>query len=142
MPGPTPRPAIWLGVAGLVPFVAGALAAHGMVPGIGNPVTGYLILQAWGAAQLALLGGCLIGFAVKAGRPGWKALTSAAVPPLWAFAATFAPNALAALTLGHALVLGLELVFSLKRIAPGWWLRLRLPLAAVTLACLAAGWLA
>ena len=45
-----PLPAAALGVAGLLPFAAGALAAWGLMPGISNPFTGLLVLQTYGAA--------------------------------------------------------------------------------------------
>lgn len=134
-----PLPAAVLGAAGLLPFAAGALAAHGLMPGISNPFTGLLILQTYGAAILAFMGGCLWGFAAQAGRAGWLELSLAVVPALWAFAANFAVDAVGALFAGFVVLLLLDLVIVGRELGPDWWLRLRLPLSAGVLICLAAG---
>ena len=137
-----PRPAVILGAAGLLPFLAGALAARGLAPGIDSPVTGYLILQAYGSAILAFMGGCFWGFAAQARRGGWLAFGLAVIPGLWAFGAAFAPDALLALIVGYVVLQLLDFVFRGLSLGPDWWLRLRLPLTAVVLICLAVGWTA
>ena len=137
-----PRPALVLGLAGLLPFVAGVLAAHGAMPGISNPVTGLLILQSYGAAILAFMGGCLWGFAAQAGRAGWRELGVSVIPGLWAFSATFSPSALGSLALGYVVLFALDLTVRGWGLGPRWWLALRLPLPRGVLACLGAGLLA
>ncbi|MHA3976375.1 DUF3429 domain-containing protein [Halovulum sp. GXIMD14794] len=134
-----PLPAAVLGAAGLLPFAAGALAAHGLMPGISNPFTGLLILQTYGAAILAFMGGCLWGFAAQAGRAGWLELSLAVIPALWAFAANFAVDAVGALFAGFVVLLLLDLVIVGRELGPDWWLRLRLPVSAGVLICLATG---
>ncbi|MEM8658849.1 MAG: DUF3429 domain-containing protein, partial [Pseudomonadota bacterium] len=106
-----PPAAALLGAAGLIPFAAGALAAHGLMPGISNPVTGLLILQGYGAAILAFMGGCLWGFAAQAGRTGWREFAVSVAPGLWAFAVTFSPDALLSLIIGFVFLLALDLMF-------------------------------
>ncbi len=137
-----PLPAAVLGAAGLLPFAAGALAAHGLMPGISNPFTGLLILQTYGAAILAFMGGCLWGFAAQAGRAGWLALAMAVVPGLWAFGSNFAADAIEALFAGFVVLLLLDVALTGQGLGPAWWLRLRLPLSAGVLVCLGAGMLA
>lgn len=132
-----PLPATVLGAAGLIPFAGGALAVIGLMPI--QPFTGVLILQSYGAAILAFMGGCLWGFAAHAGRAGWQQLAASVIPGLWAFSATFAPNALLSLMLGFVVLLALDLMFRLWRLTPPWWMTLRLPLTAGVLACLAVG---
>lgn len=126
----------------MLPFAAGALAAHGLMPGIGDPVTGYLILQTYGAAILAFMGGCLWGFAAQAGRTGWGPFAASVIPGLWAFSSAFSPNALASLLLGFVVLFALDLMFRGWGLGPVWWLRLRLPLTVGVLVCLGAGLLA
>lgn len=134
-----PRPALLLGLAGLLPFIAGALAAHGLMPGISNPVTGFLILQSYGAAILAFMGGCFWGFAAEAGRTGWKEFAVSVIPGLWAFSATFSPNAILSLLIGFVLLFILDLIFRGWGLGPKWWIALRLPLTAGVLICLGLG---
>ncbi len=137
-----PLPATVLGAAGLLPFIAGALAAHGLMPGISSPVTGFLILQAYGAAILAFMGGCFWGFAAQADRTGWKELGFSVIPGLWAASVAFSPNALLSLIMGFVVLQVLDLIFRGWGLGPRWWLTLRLPLTAVVLLCLGAGMMA
>ena len=135
-----PAPALALGIAGLIPFVGGVLAIHGLAPGIDNPVTGYLILQSYGIAILAFMGGCLWGFAAQANRNGWLDFALAVLPGLFAFAVAFLPDALLSLIIGFALLQGLDFIFRARGLGPDWWLTLRLPLTVVVLLCLWLGW--
>ena len=134
-----PLPALVLGFAGLLPFIAGALAAHGLMPGINSPVTGFLILQTYGSAILAFMGGCLWGFAAQAGRAGWRELIYSVVPGLWAFSVAFSPDAMLSLILGFVFLQLIDLMFRGWGLTPLWWLSLRLPLTLIVLFCLAAG---
>lgn len=119
--------------------MAGALATHGLFPGIANPFTGVLILQAYGSAILAFMGGCLWGFAVQAGKAGWRELGASVTPGLWAASVAFSENALLSLAIGFVFLQVLDLIFRGWGIGPGWWLTLRLPLTLVVLICLLAG---
>ena len=134
-----PLPAIALGAAGLLPFLGGALAVHGLLPGVSNPFTGYLILQSYGAAILAFMGGCLWGFAAQAGRAGWKELGVSVIPGLWAFSVTFSPDAMLSLMIGYVALFVFDLMFRGWGLGPKWWISLRLPLTLVVLVCLAFG---
>lgn len=134
-----PAPALWLGLAGLLPFAAGALAVHGLMPGISNPITGLLILQGYGAAILAFMGGCLWGFAAQAGRTGWKEFVISVAPGLWAASVTFSPDALLSLIMGFVFLFALDLMFRGFGLGPRWWIALRLPLTIGAVACLIIG---
>ncbi len=139
---PPPRSATILGAAGLLPFIAGVLAIYGLMPGVSNTVTGYLILQGYGVAILAFMGGCLWGFAAQAGRTGWRAFAVSVTPGLWAFSVTFSPDALLSLIIGFVFLLILDLIFRGWGLGPKWWLTLRLPLTLGVLICLGLGKLA
>jgi len=135
-----PLSALVLGVAGLLPFIAGVLAIRGLLPGIDNPVTGYLILQSYGIAILAFMGGCFWGFAAQSDRRDWLNYALAVLPGLFAFAVVFLPDALLSLLIGFVLLQGLDVVFRARGLGPRWWLALRLPLSAVVILCLWLGW--
>ncbi|MEM8871208.1 MAG: DUF3429 domain-containing protein [Pseudomonadota bacterium] len=134
-----PIAAAALGAAGLLPFAFGALAAHGLMPGVNNPVTGLLVLQGYGAAILAFMGGCLWGFAAQAGRTGWREFAVSVAPGLWAFAVTFSPNAILSLIIGFVFLQILDLMFRGWGLGPEWWIRLRAPLTVAVLICLTVG---
>ncbi|QHQ37069.1 DUF3429 domain-containing protein [Algicella marina] len=134
-----PLPAIILGAAGLLPFFAGALAVHGMLPGVSSPFTGVLILQSYGAAILAFMGGCLWGFAARAGRTSWREMGFSVIPALWATSATFLPSALVTLMLGFVALFIIDLLFHRWHLCPDWWITLRLPLTIGVLVSLTAG---
>ena len=131
-----PTPALALGFAGLLPFLAGTLAVHGLMPGISNPITGLLILQGYGSAILAFMGGCLWGFAAQAGQAGWKQLGVSVAPGLWAASVTFSPDALLSLIIGFVFLFSLDLMFRAWGLGPRWWISLRLPLTLGVVICL------
>lgn len=134
-----PRPALILGFAGLIPFIAGALTVHGLMPGISNPITGLIMLQSYGAVILAFMGGCLWGFAAQAGRTGWKEFAVSVAPGIWAFAVAFSPDALISLILGFLFLQALDLMFRGWGLGPRWWIALRLPLTLIVIICLIVG---
>ena len=136
-----PRSALILGLAGLIPFVACALAGL-----IGWP--GFLVGQQdrvmvhYGIIILAFMSGVLWGFATRAnGRAATIGYGLSVLPALWAFFTTLGPTpvALSALMLGFAALLGLDWHFWRSGLAPAWWMRLRLILSSGVLASLALG---
>lgn len=136
-----PTSARVLGYAGLLPnllLLGLALHARGQ-PGGGIAVLGLgLAAQVYAAVILSFLGGAWWGLATARLAPdrlrGW--LVMAVVPSLVA-AAAFASDRIASPPLGTALVLAAGLVLALAGdarlvragIAPGWWMRLRVPLS-------------
>ena len=141
---PIPSAALWLGLAGLLPFVWGAasaqsdaLAAWGLA--IAGPrLTGVPLVLGYGVIILAFMSGVLWGFAAK--QPTGAAIyyILSVLPALWALflvggdlTASFAY-----LGLGYIGLLALDGLFASRGFAPEWWMRLRLLLTAIVLACL------
>ena len=136
---PTP---LLLGLAGLVPFVWGALTM--LVPALGAQgvsllgprFVGPYIQLSYGSVILAFMGGTLCGFATRAeGAVAPSAYMLSVVPALWAFffvgggpvsAATY-------LAIGFAGLIGLDWMFWRQGLAPPWWMPLSLGLMAVVI---------
>lgn len=139
-----PRGALYLGLAGLIPFVAaaGVIALRPTLPmdGFNMPLMGFghLVLLAYGRMILAFMAGVLWGFAAK-GEAGLWAYAASVTPALWVFFTSFLPDAQEDITLaiGFAALLALDFAFARAGLAPPWWMRLRALLTAVVLACLA-----
>ena len=142
-----PRAAAVLGAAGLLPFLWGLLAAMVPYPGalpfmadLPAALRSDALLVVWGKIILVFMAGALWGFAARAtGRRAALGLAASVMPVLWVFFASGrgAEADLAVLALGFAALLPLDWAFRYAGLAPAWWLRLRLPLTAVVLACLA-----
>lgn len=137
-----------LGLAGLIPFVWGAasyldadLQAWGAAR-LGPRFVGPYVQLFYGSVILSFMSGVLWGFAAKA-RGGLAAAGYglAVIPALWAFFMTGGGPVAAATNLifGFAGLLLLDAAFSLWGLTPPWWMRLRLLLSAVVIACLAVG---
>ena len=142
-----PPAALLLGLAGLIPFVWGALLVLGSAgSGVSLPAVltgdGRLLMLRYGGIILPFMAGVLWGFATRArGTQAAVAYALSVLPALWWF---FMPgigpaSALMNLAIGFAALLLLDYAFQLWRLAPGWWMTLRLFLTAVVLACLAVG---
>jgi hypothetical protein len=144
-----PRPAVILGLLGLLPFLYGVLMlfpAPGTLPTFGvfesSPAGGLHILERFGAAILGFMGGCLWGFASAPGRvPTLALLSAAAVPAFIAFIAIRPEPAQSCLALafGYVVLQAIDVAFHRAGVTPGYWLSLRLPLTAGVMACLLTG---
>ena len=140
-----PSAALWLGLAGLLPFIWGAVAAH--VPVLDDLATGLLgqrfsspyILASYGTVILCFMAGVLWGFAAKG--EAWIDYGLSVLPALFVFFAVGggARQALLMLTLGFIGLLAIDQRFQAKGLAPQWWMSLRLTLTAVVLVCLFVG---
>lgn len=126
-----PKTAVWLGLAGILPFIAGSVIAliprlaHIMPVGFQN---GSAVLIDYGTIILAFMSGCLWGFATKA----------APQDRLWAFGASILPALAAFLYTGggagelvflaalFAGLLVLDRFYVRKGLAPVWWFDLRM----------------
>lgn len=137
-----PRPALALGLAGLIPFFAGAAAVH-----LAEPqwiVFARSALAGYGAVILSFLGGARWGLAcagVDREGPSWWRLSVSVTPALIAWAA-LAAGAQTALLVGALGLIGLFAAdVSLTRAggAPAWWPALRLPLTVGAAASLLIG---
>ena len=134
-----PRSALILGLAGVIPFAAAALNA---VTGIAVPLLpadpATLAIR-YGVVILAFMSGVLWGFAARAtGRTATTGYVLSVLPALWGFFTTLggAQPALWALIAGFAALLALDHWFWTRSLAPGWWMRLRLLLTGLVVACL------
>lgn len=143
-----PRAPLFLGLVGLIPFVWGALTyLSGDLNDwgrqeLGSRFVGPYIQLFYGSVILSFMSGVLWGFATK--TSGSKAATCYALsvlPALWAFFMTGGGPVTAGTNLmyGFAGLLMLDAMFSYWRLTPVWWMRLRILLTAVVLACLAVG---
>ena len=133
---PIPPAARWLGYAGLLPQVA--VVATLCTGNVASRFTALATGFAYAALILSFLGGTWWGLAAQAGPRAHK----------WIWTVSVAPSLIALLaavpwTTGDRwpgpslLLLGLSLIGALLvdyrlyrlEIAPGWWLRLRIPLS-------------
>lgn len=140
-----PKSALLLGLAGLLPFLWGAVTlyvptlADWGVRTLGPRFTGPHVLLSYGTVILAFMSGVLWGFATKAEGPvAATGYALSVLPALWAFffvgggpvsAATY-------LIFGFVGLLGLDWMFWRQGLAPPWWMRLRVGLTAVVVFCL------
>ena len=137
-----------LGLAGLIPFVWGALtllndglAAWG-AQAFGPRFVGPYIQLFYGSVILSFMSGVLWGFATR--TSGARAATGyvlSVIPALWAFLMTGGGPVSAGTNLifGFAGLLLLDYAFSTWGLTPGWWMRLRMLLTAIVVLCLSVG---
>ncbi len=141
-----PRPALLLGLAGLIPFLWSA-ATH-QSPALSawaaewlSPMfLGAYVGLTYGTVILSFMSGVLWGFATKAqGREAAFAYVLSVIPALWVFLAVTDASDISTIFLAAGFIglLLLDAMFSAWGLAPAWWLRLRVMLTVVVLACLA-----
>lgn len=137
-----PVPALLLGLAGLIPPVVLTVVALFDISLFAPSTPGFVLTYA--AVILSFVGGSWWGFAVREQRPSWLLMILAVVPALAGWAAIFSfqpPSAL--FGLGGALIatLVVDALLVRRRLAPGWWMKLRVPLSVGLAACCAlSGW--
>lgn len=140
-----PRSALFLGLAGLIPFVWGALStampdlAFWGARAIGPRFVGPYVQLFYGAIILAFMSGVLWGFATKAeGSQASTGYVLSVLPALWAFFMTGGGPTSAGIYLiaGFLGLLALDFMFWRWSLAPPWWMKLRLLLTAVVVVCL------
>lgn len=143
---PIPRPALILGLAGLLPFLWSA--ATYLSPGLSawaaqwlSPMyLGAYVGLTYGTVILAFMSGVLWGFATRAeGREAAIAYTLSVIPALWVFFMVSDASDTSAIFLAAGFVglLLIDAMFQVWGLAPRWWLRLRVMLTVVVLGCLA-----
>ncbi|MGE4325722.1 MAG: DUF3429 domain-containing protein [Pseudodonghicola sp.] len=135
-----------LGLLALIPFLWGAathfspdLTAWGTTH-LGPRFVAPYVQLFFGSVMLCFFSGALWGNASRAGGAlGGAALILAAVPAVWAYVETGGGPVSSAMNLifGFAGLALLDLAFAYWRLVPGWWLRLRLPMAIIVIASLA-----
>ena len=143
-----PRAPLTLGLAGLIPFIWGAatylsepLAQWGL-ENLGSRFIGPYVQLFYGSVILSFMSGVLWGFATKAsGAQAATGYTLAVIPALWAFFMTGGGPTTAGMNLifGFVGLLVLDFSFSKWGLTPGWWMRLRVLLTSIVVACLSVG---
>jgi len=145
-----PRPALVLGLSGLLPFLWGVATllspalAQLTLDVIGLRFTGPFAMIAYGVVILCFMSGVLWGFAARGAEARWTGYALSVGPALWAFffVGGGATQALTALITGFVVLLVIDLQFSRWGLTPPWWMQLRLILTVAVVLCLAAGlWL-
>jgi multidrug transporter EmrE-like cation transporter len=140
-----PAPALALNLAGLVPFVWGVLtvlsdgASEFGMSTFGPRFIGPYVQNIYGALILSLMSGVYWSFSLAAGGAAAVRFSLLAILPVaWAFVMVGGGPVAAAtyLAIGFVGTLALDWVFWQARLAPGWWMELRLPITAIILLCL------
>jgi len=142
---PIPISALILGLAGVIPFVWGASTA--LFPAlaqwgaghVGPLFIGTYVSLTYGTVILSFMSGVLWGFATMSrGTEASIGYGLSVIPALWAFFMVNGDPADAAINLfaGFVGLLMLDWHFWKMGTAPDWWLRLRIGLTAIVLACL------
>ena len=141
-----PRTPLLLGLAGLIPFLWGALtlvwddAAALGAEILGARFIGPYVQLSYGTVILAFMSGALWGFATRTGGiVGTTGYGFSVLPALWAFFFVGGGPVSAATNLitGFVGLLALDWLFWRQGLAPRWWMRLRVLLTAVVVASLA-----
>lgn len=143
-----PKSALFLGLAGLLPFLWGALTT--LMPGfglqasqvIGSRFIGPYVQLYYGAIILSFMSGVLWGFAAKADGPyATGGYILSVLPALWAFFMTGGGPVTASMNLiaGFVGLLLLDWQFWRQGLAPAWWMHLRVLLTAIVVICLLTG---
>ncbi len=144
-----PRAPLLLGLAGLIPFLWGAVTV--LFPDlalwtsrtIGPRFAGPYVMLFYGTIILSFMSGALWGFATRLqGNQAALGYTLSVIPALWAFFFTGGGGPTSAglsLMAGFVGILGIDWLFWRHGAAPGWWMRLRVLLTSVVVGCLAIG---
>lgn len=132
-----PLAAILLGAAGLIPFILGVVYGDEPLPAPGY-VSGGAILRIYGLVIFAFMSGALWGFAAASGRSllWWLALSVAPAIAMFLAFIVVPGDVGVALAIGFPLLLVVDRAFQRARLAPAWWMTLRVPLTAVVTLCL------
>ncbi len=134
-----PAAAAILGAAGVIPFVAGALAIM-----FADISWAYDMLRYYAASILSFMGGVQWGAAMTGPHTGdlqpplWRKLANSVMPALIAWMALLftSPYDLMIIAAAFGLLLMSDLVAIQQGWLPAWYARLRLPLTGVVIVCL------
>ncbi len=135
-----PPAARWLGLAGLIPFVGGAILAWVLPQPWAAKAYGAVMLYA--AVILSFMGGCRWGFAAAGlgTGPGYLSLGLSTLPALlvWLVFSMPLPFPEVWLMFGFAVLLASDVLVTRTGGAPAWWPALRWPLSLGAIASLGA----
>ncbi len=139
-----PRPALMIGLAGVLPFIYAAIAATEPRLEL-DFAPGYFVAENYGLVIFAYMSGVFWGFAAPkkaATKDGWRWMGLAVAPAVIGFLALVAlppGETLTILLWAFPLLLPLDWMFQREKLAPKWWLTLRILLTVLVTGCL---WLA
>lgn len=137
-----PSPLV-LGLAGLIPFLWGALTSIWPLGWLTAHWQGFGLLANYAMVILPFMSGVIWGFATRAqGREASVFYVLSVVPALWTFFAVHGDFALAWAAIGFILLLPVDRAALRKGVAPDWWMALRVLLTVVVVACLLTGQIA
>ena len=142
-----PAPAFGFGLAGLLPFFAGAIACWASPSFLTLPfeLSGAFILCAYGAVILSFLGGIRWGVAMQHSSmiQDWQVVGWAMVPSLlgWLALLSSPRYGLVLLVLGFVLQFVIDYRSTRANVTPRWFARLRAILSFGAIVSVAAGWL-
>ena len=138
-----PRSALYLGLAGLIPFLWGLATmfrpddfGFWAQQTLGGRFVGPYLQLAYGAIILSFMSGVLWGFATKAtGQLAATGYGLSVIPALWAFLMVGGGPTAAAINLiaGFLGLLLLDWHFWRLELAPPWWMQLRVLLTAIVI---------
>ncbi|MEM6309357.1 MAG: DUF3429 domain-containing protein [Pseudomonadota bacterium] len=143
-----PKSALLLGLAGLLPFIWGALTlvsdpvATWGARAFGPRFVGPYVQLFYGSVILSFMSGVLWGFATKATDTRATAgYVLSVLPALWAFFMTGGGPVSAGINLivGFLALLLLDFTFDRWGLTPSWWIPLRLLLTAIVILSLSVG---
>lgn len=129
-----PTPALVIGLVGVVPFVAAAIAMLAGPPWL--KITAYIHLMNYAALGLAFLGAVHWGLGLAAGRTDWTGYAAAVVPLGlgWLALSLIQPiPAIFVFVVGYAGIFILDVRAARDGFAPPWYPRLRKPLTIIVL---------
>ena len=143
-----PAAPLCLGLAGLIPFLWGALTL--VIPALqgwgathlGPRFVGPYVQLFYGSVILSFMSGVLWGFSTKAkGVTAAICYTLSVIPALWAFFMTGGGPVSAGTNLifGFLGLLLLDYAFFRWNLTPAWWMNLRILLTAIVVGCLSIG---
>jgi len=143
-----PRTPLILNLAGLIPFVWGALTVllpdlgHWAAQAVGPRFVGLYVMLSFGTVLLSFMGGALLGFVSRLPEDrATRGYIVSVLPMLWAFFMIGGGAMSSGLSLiaGFAVILVFDWWFWRQNAAPRWWMGIRLSLTAVVLTCLVIG---
>ena len=143
-----PRPALFLGLAGVLPFCWGvltmqfdALSKFTLVYA-GSRFVGPFVQLFYGAVILSFMSGVLWGYSTNMkGKSAVLGYSLSVLPALWAFfSASGSPEQTGQnLIIGFLGLLVIDWYFWSRGFAPSWWMKLRLLLTFLVIPLLAVG---
>ena len=146
-----PKPALFLGLAGLIPFIASAalILSNSLfsfefveLPN-GARLMAWRVMIIYGLIICGFMSGVQWGFVVKLEE--WHYYLLSVIVPIALFLSLMLLSddnirgALVALIAGFMGVFAIDIYLQRQSIAPVWWLSLRAPLTVTVILCLAIG---